>query len=231
MRVARRVLRVAGLAGSLLCPFPAVCGDLAQRPNLLGDMGGLRTSLASRGVTLGLTETSEVLGNLTGGVKRGAAYDGLTQLTLGVDTSKAFGWDGGVFNVSALQIHGRNLSVDNLVNLQTASGTTADRSTRLWELWFQQSFDGGKADLRVGQQSLDQEFIVSQYSGLYLNTMMGWPMLPSADLYAGGPAYPLSSLGVRLQSRPTGALTLLAGVFDDNPPGGAFGDDSQRRGR
>ena len=211
--------------------MPAVSSDLAQRPNLLGDMGGLRPSLASRGVTLGLTETSEVLGNLTGGVERGAAYDGLTQINLTVDTSKAFGWDGGVFNVSALQIHGRNLSADNLVSLQTASGITADRSTRLWELWFQQSFAGGKADLRVGQQSLDQEFIVSQYSGLYLNTMMGWPMLPSADLYAGGPAYPLSSLGLRLQSRPTGALTLLAGVFDDNPPGGAFDDDSQRRGR
>ena len=211
--------------------MPAVSGDLAQRPNLLGDMGGLRPSLASRGVTLGLTETSEVLGNPTGGVHRGAAYDGLTQIGLTVDTSKAFGWDGGVFNVSALQIHGRNLSADNLVSLQTASGVTADRSTRLWELWYQQSFAGSKADLRVGQQSLDQEFIVSQYSGLYLNTMMGWPMLPSADLYAGGPAYPLSSLGVRLQSRPTGALTLLAGVFDDNPPGGAFDDDSQRRGR
>ncbi len=33
---------------------------------------------------------------------------------------------------------------------------------------------------------------------------MGWPMVPSADLYAGGPAYPLSSLGVRLRGQPTG---------------------------
>ena len=33
--------------------------------------------------------------------------------------------------------------------------------------------------------------------------MMGWPMVPSADLYAGGPAYPLSSLGVRLRAQPT----------------------------
>jgi porin len=60
--------------------------------------------------------------------------------------------------------------------------------------------------------------------------MMGWPMLPSADLYAGGPAYPLSSLGVRLRAQPGGGFTALLGVFADNPPGGPFTDDGQLRG-
>ncbi len=84
--------------------------------------------------------------------------------------------------------------------------------------------------MKIGQQSLDQEFMASQDAGLFINTMMGWPVLPSADLYAGGPAYPLSSLGVRLRAHPTGAITVLAGVFDDNPPGGPFDDDQQLRG-
>ena len=60
--------------------------------------------------------------------------------------------------------------------------------------------------------------------------MMGWPVIPSYDLYAGGPAYPLSSLGVRLRAHATSAITVLAGMFDDNPPGGAFDNDSQLRG-
>lgn len=201
-----------------------------SRNNLLGDMWGLRTALGNYGISFGLQETSEVLGNPIGGVHRAAAYDGLTEMSLGLDTQKAFGWAGGIFNISALQIHGQNLSAENLYSLQTASGIEADRSTRLWELWYQQSFLNGIADIKVGQQSIDQEFIVSQYSGLFINTMMGWPMLPSADLYAGGPAYPLSSLGVRLRGQPTPALTVLAGVFDDNPPGGPFNDDSQLRG-
>jgi porin len=59
--------------------------------------------------------------------------------------------------------------------------------------------------------------------------MAGWPMVPSADLYAGGPAYPLSSLGVRLRGT-SGPFTALAGVFQDNPPGGPFSDDGQLRG-
>lgn len=201
-----------------------------RRPTLLGDMGGMRNVLGNYGITLGLTETSEVLGNATGGLKQGATYDGLTTLTLTMDTQKAFGWDGGTFNVSALQIHGRNLSQYYLANLQTASGIEASPTTRLWEVWYQQAFFDGKMDVKIGQQSIDQEFIASAGSALFVNTMMGWPMLPSADLYAGGPAYPLSSLGVRLRATPIDNVTVLAGVFQDNPPGGPFSNDSQLRG-
>ena len=202
----------------------------SSRTNLLGSAYGLRTALGNYGITVGLQETSEVFGNATGGQHRGVAYNGLTQMSLGLDTDRAFGWEGGTFNISAFQIHGRNLAADNLLNLQTNSGIEANRSTRLWELWYQQAFFGGKMDVKVGQQSLDQEFIGSSYSGLFINTMMGWPLIPSVDLYAGGPAYPLSSPGIRLRVQPFNNLTMLAGVFDDNPPGGSFYDDSQVRG-
>ncbi|MDI7066579.1 carbohydrate porin, partial [Klebsiella pneumoniae] len=81
-------------------------------------MGGLRPWLGDHGVTLSLQETSEYLNNLSGGVKRGGAYDGLTQLGVVVDTQKAFGLPGGTFNASALQIHGTSLSQRNLLTLQ-----------------------------------------------------------------------------------------------------------------
>jgi len=201
-----------------------------SRSNLLGDMFGLRTVLGRYGITLNLTDTDEVLGNLSGGIRRGATYEGLTTLTVQLDTLKAFGWAGGTFNISGLQIRGRDLSQYYLDNLQTASGIEADDTTRLWEIWYDQAFLDNKADVKIGQQSLDQEFIVSQGSSLFINTMMGWPLVPSDDLYAGGPAYPLSSLGVRLRVQPGGGFTVLGGVFQDNPPGGPFDDDSQLRG-
>jgi len=110
------------------------------------------------------------------------------------------------------------LSADDLSTLQTASGIEADRSTRLWELWYQQKFGSeDRFNVRVGQQSLDQEFMVSQNALLFVNTMMGWPMLPSANLPGGGPAYPLSAPGIRFRFRPTDSLTLLAGVFSGSP--------------
>ncbi|MGH7059386.1 MAG: carbohydrate porin, partial [Stellaceae bacterium] len=171
------------------------------------------------------SETSEVLGNVTGGVHTGFAYDGLTQAVLQLDTQQAFGWHGGTFNVSGLQIHGRNLSTDNLLTLQTASGIEADRATRLWELWYQQKFlDEDRLDVRLGQMSLDQEFIVSQGALLFVNTSFGWPLVPSIDLPGGGPAYPLSALGVRLRARPTDALTALIAVTNGNPAPNNLGD-------
>jgi porin len=190
-----------------------------SRQNLLGDMGGLRPWLGKYGVTFQLTETSEYLANLRGGLKTGGTYDGLTTATVQVDTSKALGIPGGLFNVSALQIHGSDLSSSHLGTLNTASGIEATPTTRLWELWYQQSFLDKRVDVKIGQQSLDQEFIVSQYGALFVNTMFGWPALPSYDLPSGGPAYPLAGLGVRVRGQITPSLTALGGVFSGDPLG------------
>lgn len=216
-------------------PSPGEPGFMTQlfassRSNLLGDMFGLRTFLGNYGITLGLQTTDEVFGTLSGGIQRGASGDGSTLFSLGLDTQKAFGWPGGTFNISGFWIYGPNFSNNYLGVLQTNSGILAEPTVRLWEAWYQQVFLDGRADVKVGLQSVDQEFMTSSNSSLFINTMMGWPMIPSADLYAGGPAYPLSSLGVRLRGRVNGNLTLLGGVYQDNPPGGPFDDDGQLRG-
>ena len=189
------------------------------RQTLLGDIGGLRPWLGKYGVTFSLNETSEYLANLRGGLHTGGTYDGLTTAALQVDTKKAFGLPGGLFNVSALNIHGQNLSADNLGTLNTASGIEAQDTTRLWELWYQQSLLHNRMDIKVGQQSIDQEFMTSQNSSLFVNTMFGWPALPSYDMPSGGPAYPLSALGARVRGQITPSLTALAGVFDGDPLG------------
>ena len=200
--------------------------DSWRRNNyLLGDLWGMRTWLSRYGFSLALQETSEALGNISGGNRRGFEYDGLTTMILQADTNRTFGWYGGTFNASALDIHGRNLSADNLGTLQTASGIEGDRSLRLWELWYQQKFlDEDRLDIKVGQQSLDQEFMVSSNALLFVNTMFGWPMVPSADLPGGGPAYPLSALGVRVRVKPTNSITLLAGLYNGSPAPSNDGD-------
>jgi porin len=209
-------------------PFGFLSG-ISRSNYMLGDMWGLRSWLSKYGMSFALDETSEVLGNVSGGTRHGFEYDGLTQMVLQMDTQRAFGLYGGTFNVSGLQYHGRNLSADNLSALQTASGIEADRATRLWELWYQQKFLAeDRLDVKVGQQSLDQEFIVSQNALLFVNTMFGWPMVPSADLPGGGPAYPLSALGARVRGRPLDSVTVLAGVFNGSPVVHNIGDSQQQ---
>jgi len=202
---------------------------LSRRSYFLGDLWGLRKELSKEGISLNISETSELLGNVTGGVKKGFEYDGLTQLDMQLDTQRAWQHHGGTINVSALQVHGNNLSSNNLYTLQTASGIEADRSTRLWELWYQQKFlPEDRLDLKIGQQSLDQEFMGSLNANIFVNTMFGWAMVPSADLPGGGPAYPLSDLGIRLRGRPTDSITYLAGIYNGSPVSNNSGDPQER---
>ena len=207
--------------------------DGINRSNaLLGDMWRLRTKLSQHGVSLEVQETSEYLGNTSGGTKRGFEYDGLTQVLGQLDTQRAFGHYGGLFTMSLLNIHGKNLSTDNLQSLQTASGIESNRATRLWELWYDQKLlDEDRLDIKIGQQSLDQEFMVSTNSLYFVNTMFGWQMLPSADMPGGGPAYPLSALGARISTRPVNGVTILAGVFNGSPIKHDNGTDPQMQNR
>jgi porin len=208
--------------------FASFLENLKRSNFMLGDMFGLRTWLSKYGISLAVQETSEVLGNVTGGTRRGAQYDGLTQMVMQLDTNRGFGWYGGLFNISALQIHGQNLSADNLDTIQTASGIEADRATRLWEMWYDQKFlEEDRLDIKVGQQSVDQEFIVSQNASYFVNTMFGWPALPSYNMPGGGPAYPLSALGVRFRYRPIDPINILVGVFNGSPTSNNQGDPQQ----
>ncbi len=203
---------------------PAWAGDLDTRANLLGDIGGLRPLLDRYGLSFGLAETTEVLGNPNGGLRQGAIIEGMTQMSVGADLSKTIGLAGGLFNVSAFQIHGRGLSASNLGNLDIVSSIEADPSTRLNELWYQQSFWNDRVDVKIGQQSADLEFITSEYEDLFINSGFGWPTLPAVDLPSGGPAYPLATPGIRLRARPTDAVTALIGLFSGSPAGLRPGD-------
>lgn len=145
-----------------------------QRSDLLGDLGGLRSGLATTGVSFGLQETSEVLGNLGGGIRRAVVYEGVTQMGVGVDLEKAVGLAGGTLNVSGFQIHGRGLSINALDNnLHTVSWLEAPRGTLLFELWYEQVLFEKMLAIRVGQLAADQEFMISQYGYLFDNHTFG----------------------------------------------------------
>lgn len=203
-------------------------GGIWQRDRLLGNLGGLRTRLEDAGFTFDLQETSEVLGNVSGGIKTGAAYEGATLMGLTVDTEKAFGLPGGTFRASAYQIHGRGLSVNNIGNLNTVSGIEATRATRLFELWYEQKLFDDKVSVRIGQQAADAEFQVSEYGGLFINASFGWPTLAAVALPSGGAAYPLATPGVRLKVQPREDLAFLLGVYSGNPAPVGEGDPQLR---
>ncbi|HJQ57475.1 MAG TPA: carbohydrate porin, partial [Vineibacter sp.] len=108
------------------------------------------------------------------------------------------------------------------------SGIEALPSTRLVELWLEQSLFDGKLAIRAGQLAGDSEFIVSDAASLFVNGTFGGPAITSANLPAGWIAYPWATPAVRVKLAPTPGLEMLAAVFNGDPSGGGAGEPLRR---
>ena len=209
----------------------SISGDspsLWERDTLTGDWDGLRTRLINTGVTLGLLEQSEVWGNMAGGLRQGAVYDGLTTLSVSLNLEKLVGWTGATFFVDAYQIHGRGPSANLVGNLQIVSNIEATRDTKLYQLWLEQKLLDGRLTVRIGQEGANDQMMITQYGALFLNSSFGFPGLPAADLASGGPNYPMATPFVRAQYQATDRITLVGAVFNGDPAPPGTGDPQLR---
>jgi porin len=237
----RRLLRSCGPTAFaslsvLLCALAAAAQQppqgIAPQPTIAtslpsgGDPFGTRHWLAERGITFGFIHTTEVLSNVTGGLARRTIFDGKLEAMLGIDLGRLAGWDGLSFYTNAFQLHG-SAGPNRLMigGLNTVSNIEALPTTRLSEIWLEQQFLDGKASLRAGQLVVDTEFLVSQYFNLFISS--DWPTNPKAGIPSGGPAYPLSTPGVRLRFDPTPQTSALLAVFNGDPSGQCGRDPEQ----
>jgi porin len=180
------------------------------------------------GIKFAATYIGETFGNVSGGLKQGAVYDGRLNLAVDVDMQKLVGWQQLTFHANMFQIHGGGLSRDNLQNFMVVSGVEALPSTRLYEIYFEQKWGKDQVSLRLGQLAADSEFQNSKYTDVFTNASMGWPAISSVDLPSGGPSPPLAALGARLRVNVTDQLTLLGAVFDGDSAGPGQGDPQLR---
>ena len=194
-------------------------GQPADPKLLFGDLGGLRKTLGAVGIGLGLSYIGETFASVTGGIKRGAVYDGRLSMSLDFDFDKLAGWSGATAHIDAYDIHGRGASANLVGNLMTLSGIEAERATRLYTVWLEQKLFEDRVSIRAGQVAADSEFIISETAVGLINSTFGWPLLTGADNTSGGPAYPLPTPGIRLQLKPVDDLTLRTAVFSGNPAG------------
>ncbi|MGM4915880.1 carbohydrate porin [Tardiphaga sp. 813_E8_N1_3] len=170
--------------------------------------------LAEWGVALSATYIGEALGNASGGIRRGAVYEGRFDFGVDVDLDKAVGWSGATFHANVYQIHGPGLSRDYIGNLMLVSGIEALPATRLYEFWIEQALFGGKLLVKVGQQPSDLEFIDSKYDDIFVNSALGWPGITGVILPAGGPSPPLAVPGIRLKAFLSEQFTAYLAVFN-----------------
>ena len=149
---------------------------------LLGTWGGVRTDLAKKGIDFEFFYIGSVPTNISGGIKDGTVYEGALLLALDVDTAKAGAWAGGHFHVSSVWLDGRPFSQDYTGDLNKTNLVDFPSSFRLWEVWYSQSLFDDKLLVKVGQMSVDRDFIVPElYNNLasinFINQTFFYPTL------------------------------------------------------
>ena len=184
----------------------------------LTDIGGLRSRLERQGLSFIFSYYGDAFDNPAGGVKQGPGYDGRFAVIMDGDLEKLAGWSGARVHASIHSIFGTQFSGANLDNLMLVSGVEAPPTIRLFNLWIEQDLTS-KVNLRIGQFTAAQDFIVSRNADLFVNSTFGWPMLNTQNLPSGGPNYPEAALGARLQVKLTDQLILRAAIFDGDPAG------------
>ena len=196
---------------------PAPEESIAQILPGYGVPGGLRAALAGGGISYGANYIGEFFDVASGGLSRGTSYDGRVEAFADIDLEKLAGWKGGTFHVNGYYIHGVGPQAKHLGSIAPVSSIEALESLRLFEIWVEQSFLDDKLKIRAGQLAADNEFLLSDTAGKFLNGTFGWPGIVAANMLQGGPAYPFAAPGVRLQLAPTDAVTVLAAVYDSLP--------------
>ncbi|MBV8700301.1 MAG: carbohydrate porin [Bradyrhizobium sp.] len=191
-------------------------------------LGILPNPLQKYGIKFATTYIGETLGNISGGLKQGAIYEGRLNLAVDVDLQKLVGIDKLTFHANMFQIHGEGLSRSNLGNFFVVSGIEALPSTRLYEAYFEKQWGDKKVSLKFGQLAADSEFFNTKYTDVFTNASMGWPAITSLDLPSGGPSPPLAAMGTRLLVNITDQLSVLSGIFDGNQAGPGSGDPQER---
>lgn len=224
---------IVGLGGIAVMALTNVTAsaedDIWHRDTLTGDWGGARTALKNRGIDISAIYIGEELGDVSGGMKRGFAYEGRAELTLKADLGKLMGWNGGLFHVTGYQLQRQHGGIGGgyTGSIGDPSNIEARPATRLFTLWLQQSLFDDKVSVRAGQLAADDEFLISPTAANLINGTFGWADFMAANLTNGGAAFPLATPGVRVKVSPTPAFSVLAAAFSGDPAGGGCTDDAQ----
>lgn len=122
------------------------------------------------------------------------------------------------FFANSFQIHNTGgIRRDFVGSFNTISNIEALATTRLSELWLEQKFFNDTFSVRFGQLAADAEFFISDYSVFLITS--DWPSITAQNLPSGGPAYPLSTPGIRLKFEPNKQITFLAALSNGDPSG------------
>lgn len=149
--------------------------------------------------------------NLSGGLERGTSFFGLLEAGLDVDLEDLAGWPGTTFHVSGLLAGGEDPS-RNVGDFNTLSNIAAPDGLFFYEAWLETHMLADRARIKVGQMTVDGDFMGSEYGSLFINS--GFGILNTFSGNTGVPTYPLGALGALIQYKWPETAYIQTAVYD-----------------
>ncbi len=182
-----------------------------------------RNILEDNGLSLEMVFTGDFVTNHSGGLKTNSdvdthiSYLSNTDFIIEFNTEKADIWKGGLFHGHFFNHHGANPSEDYIGDLHFVDNIESEEKTKVYELWYEHTFDFNGTDLSVliGQHDLNSEFNITEYGLLFLQSSFGFNNEISNNIPVSN--FPVAALGLRIKWEPTESLYLMAEISDGDP--------------
>ncbi|NOR65392.1 MAG: hypothetical protein GQ468_05180 [Candidatus Scalindua sp.] len=183
----------------------------------------LRNILEGKGLSFDLVYTADFVTNHSGGLKTNSdvdtsiSYLSNTDLIVELDTEKAGLWNGGTFHAHFFNHHGAEPSLNKIGDLQIADNFETNKVTKVYEIWYEHSFDLYGTDLSflIGLHDLNDEFNISEYGLLFINSSFGFNNEISNNIPVSN--FPVAAPGIRVKWEPTEKLYFMAEISDGDP--------------
>lgn len=193
---------------------------------LLGQWGP-RAKLEAAGVAPFAQWTTEGWGNAAGGLARRGWWNSLLDFGFELDMEKLGWWQGGHFMAQVYWVsnsHREGCFDDYAGGVNPVSGIMAGDQLRVFNLHYRQVWGEETTVLKLGQLAVDDDFMGSDYAGLFLNSafgampsQVGTPLATSCGNPPAFPIYAVAAPGAFLSTRFTDSLTSQLGLYYGRP--------------
>jgi porin len=214
----------------MLCLQPlAAAGETeVQKASSENEEWKWKSRLDAAGVGPFAVVTVEAWHNAAGGIQRTTWANSLVDFGLELDTEKLGGWAGGTF---LAQVHWVSNSratetfSDATGTFNPVSSIFAEDHLRVYNLFYRHTWGEEKVVLKVGQLAADDDFMISEYAALFLNSAFG--AMPSqvgrrlAEECCGPstpfPIYPVAAPGAFTRAQLLESLHVQLGLYYGAP--------------
>ena len=170
-----------------------------------------RSELSDKGIGIGGSYTTDLLGNPLGGQRQGFTYYGQLQMILAAELEKLIGWRDGYVVVSMFDSAGNNLSRNYIRNYFNVTEVASIPTVVLGQAYFEQRFLDGKISLKLGRMGIGSDFVVMDMFNLYVGGIDGHtPAFVWNTFWSGAPT---STWAGVLKVEPVDSWALRLGVY------------------